>query len=72
MSTQNSKEYAREELENRVKLAKEKKTVSEININIKMEGGTKVERKETKKEAPGKESASGVLDQKIYAAGNQQ
>ncbi|KAF3439224.1 hypothetical protein FNV43_RR17499 [Rhamnella rubrinervis] len=31
-----------------------KKTISEININIKMEGGTKVEIKETKKEVPEK------------------
>ncbi|XP_015873040.1 uncharacterized protein LOC107410149 isoform X2 [Ziziphus jujuba] len=41
------------ESEHRAKFAKEekKKMVSEININIKMEGGTKVEIKESKKEA---------------------
>ncbi|KAK9285149.1 hypothetical protein L1049_024334 [Liquidambar formosana] len=31
---------------------KKKKTLSEVNINIKMEGGTKIEFKEIKKEAP--------------------
>lgn len=34
-----------------------KKTISEVNINIKMEGGTKVEIKETKKEVPARKSS---------------
>lgn len=37
---------------------KKKKTISEINISIKMEGGTKVEIKETRKEVPAEKSTT--------------
>lgn len=38
---------------------KMKKAFCEVNINIKMEGGTKIEIKETKKPAPPDQKASG-------------